>query len=82
METQYLFCFLKPDKKKKALNQRRHIAVCRKLGCGYLDESSPEIKCTCEPTPEYFVGFTKKVKKAKKAERKADEEDEEESDEV
>ncbi len=56
----FLFCFLKPDPRKHAVHQRRHYLVCRKEGCGYLDESGPERECTCPPTIEYYAPFKKK----------------------
>jgi hypothetical protein len=65
--TNYLFCFLGGATKASAsVNQRREAGVCRKLGCGYLDETGPEIKCSHEPNSEYYNGlliFSKPLKK-------------------
>ena len=67
--TDFLFCFLKPDARKHAINQRRHYLICRRDGCGYLDESGAEgPRCTCEPTIEYFLSFRDGNKKKQKTE--------------
>ena len=58
--TNFLFCFLKPDKRAPAVNQRRHIEVCKKLGCGYLNLEGETPACTCEPSIEYFLAPPKK----------------------
>ena len=64
----YLFCFLKPDKRSPSVNQKRSIEVCRKMGCGYLDEGREIPVCTCEPSVEYFLSFKDRKKKLKKQE--------------
>ena len=67
--TDFLFCFLKPDARRHAINQRRHYLICRRDGCGYLDESGAEgPRCTCEPTIEYFLSFKDGNKKKQSAE--------------
>jgi len=61
----YLFCFLKPDKRSTAVNQKRSVEVCRKIGCGYLDEGKEVPTCTCEPSVEYFLSFKDRNKRLK-----------------
>jgi len=61
----YLFCFLKPDKRSPAVNQKRSVEVCRKMGCGYLDEGGEVPVCTCEPSVEYFLAFRNRNKRLK-----------------
>jgi len=68
----FLFCFLKPDARRHAVNQYRHYLICRRDGCGYLDESGPQPVCTCEPTIEYFLSFKEGGKKKLRAEKEAE----------
>lgn len=62
----FLFCFLKPDARKHAINQWRHYLVCRKEGCGYLDESQPQVACTHAEALEYYKALSDWDKKGKK----------------
>ena len=64
----YLFCFLKPDKRSPAVNQKRAVEVCQKLGCGYLNLSEKDPTCDCEPSTEYFLAFKNRKKEAIKDE--------------
>ncbi len=67
--TQFLFCFLGGATKNSApVNQRRHVAVCRSIGCTYLDESQAEPVCTHEENLNYIEGLlvlSKPMKKGK-----------------
>jgi hypothetical protein len=68
----FLFCFLRESKRAPAINQYRHVLICEKLGCGYLNLSGESPTCDCLPTTEYFLAF-QDVKKKRKTEAATEE---------
>lgn len=57
----YLFCQKKYPNSKIFINQRRHVAICRKEKCQYLiDGAIPECKCPKNLQNLSVTGFTRK----------------------